>query len=265
MQIKDIDSGKKFDWGRTSEDYAKYRDIYPPVFYEKILSLGVGTAGQTVLDIGTGTGVLPRNMYKYGAKWVGTDIAENQIAQARAFAANAGMDIEFRTCPAEQLDYPSDTFDAITACQCIWYPDHKICAPNFARMLKPDGKFIILYTAWLPFEDDIAAKSEEIILKYNPAWSGAGETRKEMWVPDEYDGYFRLEKKEIFDAAIPFTRKSWHGRMRACRGVGASMSQAELAAWDEEHIQMLRDHAPERFEVLHFITYAELTVRKGTI
>jgi len=30
MEIKDdrIDSGKAFDWGKTSREYAKYRDIY---------------------------------------------------------------------------------------------------------------------------------------------------------------------------------------------------------------------------------------------
>ena len=35
MEIKDnrIDSGKAFDWGKTSVDYAKYRDIYPQEFY----------------------------------------------------------------------------------------------------------------------------------------------------------------------------------------------------------------------------------------
>ena len=27
----DIDSGAGFDWGRTSEDYAKFRDIYPEI------------------------------------------------------------------------------------------------------------------------------------------------------------------------------------------------------------------------------------------
>lgn len=26
---KNIDNGKAFDWGKTSPDYAKYRDIYP--------------------------------------------------------------------------------------------------------------------------------------------------------------------------------------------------------------------------------------------
>ena len=31
MEIKDnrIDSGKAFDWGKTSREYARYRDIYP--------------------------------------------------------------------------------------------------------------------------------------------------------------------------------------------------------------------------------------------
>ncbi len=34
---KNIDSGKPFDWGRVSADYAKFRDIYPQEFYDKIL------------------------------------------------------------------------------------------------------------------------------------------------------------------------------------------------------------------------------------
>ena len=76
---KNIDGGKAFDWGRASADYAKFRDIYPDMFYNKIIERGLCIKGQKVLDMGTGTGVLPRNMYSYGAEWVGTDISENQI------------------------------------------------------------------------------------------------------------------------------------------------------------------------------------------
>ena len=36
MQFSDIDNGKTFDWGNTSKDYAKYRDIYPDEFYQSI-------------------------------------------------------------------------------------------------------------------------------------------------------------------------------------------------------------------------------------
>ena len=52
MQNRKIDGGKPFDWGRTSDDYAKYRDIYPPIFYKKILDLGLCISGQKVLDLG---------------------------------------------------------------------------------------------------------------------------------------------------------------------------------------------------------------------
>ena len=55
MDIKDnrIDAGKAFDWGKTSEFYAKYRDIYPDVFYQKVADRGLCVKGQKVLDLGT--------------------------------------------------------------------------------------------------------------------------------------------------------------------------------------------------------------------
>ena len=172
------------------------------------------------------------------------------------------MNIDFYTCPAEEIDYPENTFDVITACQCIWYPNHSLTASKFAKILKPGGKFLILYMGWLPYEDETAGKSEEIILKYNPKWTGFGDTRKHVWVPDEYKNFFDITFQEISDLKVPFTRESWHGRMRACRGVGASMDEPTLAKWNDEHIKMLLENAPEEFDVLHYMSIAELTVKK---
>ena len=261
MIIKDIDKGKSFDWVKTSADYAKYRDIYPQEFYDYILNLGLCKDGQKVLDIGTGTGVLPRNMHRYGARWTGTDIAENQIEQAKRLAKEEDMDIEFFVSKAEDVSFPDSTFDVITACQCIWYFDHSVTAPQFARMLKSGGKFLILYMGWLPYEDEIAGKSEEIILKYNPKWSAYGDTVQPVWVPDQYLSFFDLLSQKEFRVDIPFTREGWHGRMRACRGVGASMSAEEVAAWDKEHMAMLERYSAENFMVKHYVSIAELQVK----
>ena len=49
----------------------------------------------------TGTGVLLRNMYRYGADWVGTDISPEQIEAAKALAAEQGMNIDFQAVSAE--------------------------------------------------------------------------------------------------------------------------------------------------------------------
>ena len=240
MQISNIDSGKSFDWGNTSKDYAKYRDIYPKEFYQYILDLGLCKDGQKILDIGTGTGVLPRNMYQFGGKWVGTDISENQIEQAKRLAAEQGMDS-------------------------IWYLDAAAITEKFAKILKEQGKILILYMGWLPYEDPIAGRSEEIILKYNPVWNAYGDTVHPVYVPDEFLTHFDIIKREEFRVDIPFTREGWHGRMRACRGVGASMNEEELKGWNNEHMQMLMDTAPEEFTLKHYVSIAELQVKKDII
>ena len=260
MNITDsrIDAGKAFDWGRTSEEYAKYRDIYPEEFYQKIVNRGLCTAGQKVLDLGTGTGVLPRNMYRFGAEWVGTDISPEQIEQAKRLSESAGMKIDYYASSTEELDLPKESFDVITACQCFWYFDHERVMPKLSELLKPDGKLLILYMAWLPYEDEIAGKSEELVLKYSPKWTGAGETRHPIWIPDVAYRYFKLTDHEEYDVRVPFTKESWHGRMKACRGVGASLSGEELARWDEEHRKLLDAIAPEEFEVLHYAALAVL-------
>ncbi len=256
-----IDGGKSFDWGRTSEDYAKFRDIYPEEFYAKIADRGLCVSGQSVLDLGTGTGVLPRNMYSHGAKWTGVDASENQIKQAKILSE--GMDIAYYAVPAEETDFPDGSFDVITACQCHWYFDHGILAPKLRRMLKPGGKILFLYMAWLPFEDRIAEASEKLVLKYNPEWSGAGETVHPIYVAEEYSDGFRLTDSGEYPLAVRFTRESWNGRMRACRGVGASMSDSELAEWEREHMRMLTETAPEEFCIKHYAAYAELTAVNG--
>ena len=264
MDIKDkrIDSGKAFDWGRTSEEYARFRDIYPEEFYHKIVDRGLCTEGQNVLDLGTGTGVLPRNMYRFGAKWTGTDISPEQIEQAKILADQAGMDIDFRSVSAEDIEGEDGTYDVITACQCFWYFDHDKVMPKLAALLKPGGKLLILYMAWLPFEDPIAAASEELVLKYSPKWSGGREKRHPIWIPDVAYEFFDMEDHEEYDIKVPFTRETWNGRMKACRGVGASLTDDEIRSWEEEHRALLARIAPDEFEVLH---YAALAVLKRKV
>ncbi len=259
MDITDsrIDAGKAFDWGKVSEQYAKYRDIYPGIFYQKIADRGLCVEGQRVLDLGTGTGVLPRNMYKFGARWTGTDISPEQIEYAKRMSEEAGMDIEYKAVSAENIDFPDETFDVITACQCFWYFDHEKVAPEFHRILKKDGKLVVLYMAWLPFEDEISGKSEDMIRKYNPSWTGGGETRHPIFIPDAIYDYFEMVEHEEYDVKVPFTRESWHGRVFACRGVGASLSPEELEKWDKEHRALLADY-PESFEILHYAATAIL-------
>lgn len=264
MKIADekIDHGKAFDWGTVSQEYAKYRDIYPQAFYDKIVERNLCVRGQKVLDVGTGTGVLPRNLYSYGAEWLGVDSSEPQIMEARRLSRERNMDIRYEVSAAEAVRCPEESMDVITACQCFWYFDHEKIAPLFFQILKPGGTLLVLYMAWLPFEDKIAGASEALVLKYSPGWSGARERKKPIFIPDCMYHYFDLVSHEEFELPVPFTKATWHGRMKACRGVGASLTEAEVQAWEKEHRALLDRIAPEAFEVLHYAAVAELRVKK---
>ncbi len=259
MEITDagIDGGTAFDWGRTSEDYARFRDIYPQAFYERIIRLGLCTKGQRVLDLGTGTGVLPRNMARYGARWTGADISPEQIAQAITLSQGLG-NVDYVVSAAEDVDFPDETFDVITACQCFWYFDHPRIMPKLWRMLKPGGNLLVLYMAWLPDDDPIAGASERLILKYSPQWSGAGEWMHPIDIPTCYDAHFSRVLHEEWTLDVHFTRESWNGRIKACRGIGASLPPERIAAWEVEHRALLESIAPEEFDVHHYAALAWL-------
>ena len=256
IRLENIDKGKAFDWGKTSEDYAKFRDIYPDEFYRYIIDMGLCVKGQKVLDLGTGTGVLPRNMNRFGAEWTGSDISAEQIKQAELLSQ--GMDIKYIAASAEDMDFPDESFDVITACQCYWYFDHERIAPVLARMLKKGGSFLMLMMNWLPYEDEIAGASEELVLKYSPEWSGGGERVHPISVPEAYSPYFEIAHTAEILLDVPFTREKWNGRMKACRGIGASLPPEKIAEWEKEHMAMLREKAPEKFTVKHFAAVAQL-------
>ncbi|MDE6149988.1 MAG: methyltransferase domain-containing protein [Ruminococcus sp.] len=263
MKNKNIDDGRSFDWGRTSSDYAKYRDIYPKEMYDKILSWNLCTYDCKVLDLGTGTGVFPRNMYKYGADFTGVDISENQIAQAKRLSDEHNMNIKYYVSEVEKIDFLENTFDVITAFTCFFYFDHKKLLPVIKKVLKPGGHLLIGYLAWLPFEDRIAGESEKLILKYNPNWTGAGERRRPVDVPDIYNKYFDIVHNEYFDVQIPFSIKSWNGRIKACRGVGASLSGEEIIDFEKEHLQMLNRMTENKFTILHNVALVDLKLKES--
>ena len=46
------------NFGAAAQDYAKHRAGFPDSFYHRLQTFGIGTPGQLVVDIGTGTGRL---------------------------------------------------------------------------------------------------------------------------------------------------------------------------------------------------------------
>ncbi len=253
MNVQGVDSGKAFDFGRTSEVYAKYRDIYPPELYQNLYALGVGRIGTSWLDLGTGTGVLPLNLYMYGAKIAGTDISAAQISAAEAAAAEKDANIRFLVSSAESLPFADGAFDCVTAAQCFWYFERNKAIAEIRRVLRPNGLFVKVYLTY-SLKDPVARRSYQLTKRLNPAWSSGSTGYR-----DVYDHPFPGGKVQVMDCDLPFTRETWHGRMCACRGTLASMDERTFALWDARHRKML-ETCPETFTVRHRLYIASYHV-----
>lgn len=245
------DPGRAIDWGCTSGDYAAHRPGPPQRLYALLALLEVGLPGQRLLDLGTGTGLVAREFARRGARVCGTDIAPGQIETARAEARREGLSIDFQVAPAEACPYPAASFDVVSASQSWMYFDPDRAIAETKRVLKPGGVLVTTHFSWLPQADAVAHASEELVLKFNPAWRGAHWSGAVPSVPAWSANRATVRAMFWFDAAVPYTRESWRGRMRACRGVGATLTPAEVAAFDAEHAALLARITPDAFSVLH--------------
>ena len=246
-----IDSGNAIDWGKTSNDYSLYRSEMPDSFFRKLREHGIGKEKQKILDLGTGTGNLAREFSRNGSIVSGIDISEEQILVAQKLMHEQDLDIDFHVSSAQSLPFNDDSFDCATANQCFHYFDTKKALAEIKRVLKSNGLLMLSNFSWLPRVDAVARESEKLVLKYNPNWGAA-----------DYDGvpasYYKLSKLGLvqrvmffYDVHVPFTKDSWRGRVRASKGIGASLTEDEVNKFDKEHHELLDNITEVAFSILH--------------
>ena len=238
-------SGGGVDFGRAAGDYVAYRPAFHPNLFERLAAMRVGLAGQVILDVGAGTGLLGRRLARAGVRVIETDAKLELVREA--------WGAERLVARAEALPFGDEQFDAVTAGQCWHWFDRRVAPLEIRRLLKTGGRLAIIYQTYLPIEGNVAAASEAVILKYRPGWRHAGgvgingQALKDM----QGAGFDEIESFS-FDATYGYTREAWRGFVRTCSAVGPSLPAEVVARFDAEHAEMLRDW-PERLDVPHRI------------
>ncbi|MBX2869297.1 MAG: methyltransferase domain-containing protein [Acidiferrobacterales bacterium] len=107
--------------------------------------------GQSVLDVGCGTGFLTASM----AELVGKSGAvcaidkENDMVSATKDRCKSLTQVSSSTGDVTQLSFPDNHFDVVTCTQVLLYVEEVEKAINeMQRVLKPGGKLAILETDW---------------------------------------------------------------------------------------------------------------------
>ena len=106
--------------------------------------------GETVLDVGTGTGVLAITAARMGAKVTGLDLTPELIEQARENAAIARLpEIVWDQGDVEALPYADASFDVVVSqFGHMFAPRPEIAVAEMRRVLKPGGR--VVFATWPP-------------------------------------------------------------------------------------------------------------------
>jgi len=244
--------GARVDFGKTSGDYARFRPGPPPSFYDRI-DRAFGLGGMRAVDVGAGAGVAALELAARGAIVTALDISPGQIDAARKAAAERRISIDCRVAPAEATGLPAQRFDLYLALQCWHWFDPARAATEALRILKPGAVAIVASFDYLAGRSPVAARTEELILKHNPAWpmaNGSGcHTRPLFDLPAA--GFLPGEQFS-YEHPQPFTHEAWRGRMRTCNGIGASLPPDQVARFDADLADLLtREFPAEPLTVVH--------------
>jgi SAM-dependent methyltransferase len=107
------------------------------------------TAGQAVLDIGTGTGVVAITAARSGATVSGLDLTPTLLEEARRNASLAGVDVRWTEGDAEELPYPDAAFDVVLSqFGHMFAPRPEVAIAEMRRVLKPTGR--VAFATWPP-------------------------------------------------------------------------------------------------------------------
>jgi len=146
LVLDGLKARQRMTWG--SGDYGAVAALIHPMAEELVQAADL-SAGARVLDVAAGTGNASIAAARSGCRVTSTDYVPALLARGRERAKAEHIAIDFDVADAEDLPYPSASFDAVlSVVGAMFAPDQERVAAEMTRVCRPGGT--IAMANWTP-------------------------------------------------------------------------------------------------------------------
>lgn len=214
------------DFTHLAENYALYR----PGYSQGVCDMLIGSIGKDNIDfadVGAGTGIWTRIVAQDAriGNVVAVEPNENMRAQGQSHDNN--HDIDWRNGSAENTNLETSQYDLVSMASSFHWADFDIAMKEFARILKPQGRFVALWNPRYiddnPILVDIEHKLKQLAPNLKRVSSGKSDFVEQLADKlashDDFENFIYLEGKH----AMRMTKEQYIGAWRSVNDVQSQL------------------------------------------
>ncbi|MEK4508400.1 SAM-dependent methyltransferase [Paenibacillus anaericanus] len=190
--------------------YSKYRSSYPMAYIDYLINRNGLTNTHTLADIGSGTGILTKQLLDQNLKVIAIE-PNNDMRISAEDELNHYEQFTSLNAAAENTGLPNSSVDLITVAQAFHWFDKDKFKLECQRILKQDANVALVWNSKVS-SSDLVLENAEICRKHCSAFVGFSGGIEET--PEMFQHFFRngtYEYKE-FENHLEYDLNSFIGR-----------------------------------------------------
>ncbi len=195
-----LDSMREYFSNRTPKYDSSSSWVSDDRLGEVMLDLLGLQAGERVLDVASGTGILGKTLAPTGAEVIGLDYTPAMMEASRQYYRELVVD------DAHAMPFEDATFDAIVCRQGIQFMDAPKAVGEMARVVRPGGRVVLLHLS--AYGEDDRDETFEIQRLRNPV-------RLNYFLPDDQPDLLRdagLDVDQVVRYPTYESAQNWLGK-----------------------------------------------------